>query len=109
MSYIVKGKPMPDCCYNCTHLDDSGDYPMCRITEEQRGYNFDTYECVMDHCPLSELPKTHGRLIDADELIKKSAMYLSNMSNEFFRVSIENIIKEIVDNTPTIMEAEVEE
>ena len=36
-------------------------------------------------------------------------MYLSNMSNEFFRVSIENIIKEIVDNTPTIMEAEVEE
>ena len=33
---------MPSCCDECFALDDNGDYPMCRITQEQRGYTFNT-------------------------------------------------------------------
>ena len=109
MSYIVKGKPMPDCCYNCTHLDDSGDYPMCRITEEQRGYNFDTYENIMDHCPLSELPKTHGRLIDSDELIQKLRNYhptITFMDKTYNLRAVVNDVEEIISKLPTIVAAE---
>ena len=35
---------MPECCDKCFILDDSGDYPMCRFTQEVRGYNFRTRE-----------------------------------------------------------------
>ena len=46
---------MPECCDKCFMLDDSGDYPMCRFTQEVRGYNFRTRERKMDRCPLREL------------------------------------------------------
>lgn len=55
MSVIVRGMEMPKCCEECWALDDYGDYPMCRITEEQRGYNFRTREKRMDRCPLEEV------------------------------------------------------
>lgn len=53
MSIIIRGVDMPKCCADCWALDDSGDYPMCRITMEQRGYTFRTREKRMDKCPLS--------------------------------------------------------
>lgn len=43
---------MPTSCSVCWELDDYGDYPRCRITEEQRGYNFPIREKRMDNCPL---------------------------------------------------------
>lgn len=59
---------MPTSCSVCWALDDYGDYPRCRITEEQRGYNFPIRQKRMDNCPLVPVPD-HGRLIDADALI----------------------------------------
>jgi hypothetical protein len=47
---------MPSCCYKCFALDDSGDYPVCILTGEQRGYNFRSRERKMDRCPLREVP-----------------------------------------------------
>ena len=65
MSLLIKCINMPTSCANCWALDDYGDYPRCRITKEQRGYNFPIREKCMDNCPLVPvLP--HGRLIDAD-------------------------------------------
>ena len=46
---------MPKCCDECFMLDDSGDYPMCRLTQEIRGYNFRTRERKMDRCPLKPM------------------------------------------------------
>ena len=69
MSVLIKGMNMPTNCDNCWALDDYGDYPRCRITEEQRGYNFPIREKRMGNCPLVEIPP-HGRLIDADALYK---------------------------------------
>lgn len=43
---------MPEYCDDCWALDESGDYPMCRITGETRGYNFDARKKRMDKCPM---------------------------------------------------------
>lgn len=48
---------MPSCCDECFALDDHGDYPVCRITQEQRGYTFRTRERKMDRCPLMPTPE----------------------------------------------------
>ena len=56
MSVLIKGMKMPNVCDECWALDESGDYPMCRITGETRGYNFRVREKRMDRCPLIELP-----------------------------------------------------
>ena len=69
MDIMVKGKDMPKCCGDCWALEDYGDYPLCRITQEQRGYTFPVRNSRMDKCPLVPVP-SHGRLIDADELEK---------------------------------------
>lgn len=65
----IEGMEMPTSCYNCWALDDYGDYPRCRITEEQRGYAFPIRERRMDNCPLTPVPE-HGRLIDADDFFR---------------------------------------
>ena len=53
---LIINMKMPKCCDECPMLDDNGDYPTCRITEESRGYNFNTREKRMDRCPIkSEL------------------------------------------------------
>ena len=46
---------MPSCCDECFALDDNGDYPICLITQEQRGYTFRTREQKMDKCPLKPI------------------------------------------------------
>ena len=63
MSVLIKGADMPAVCDECWALDDSGDYPMCRITQEQRGYTFRSRERRMDKCPLIEI-LPHERLTD---------------------------------------------
>ena len=57
MSKAILVIDMPNCCYECFALDDNGDYPMCCITQEQRGYNFRTRERKMDTCPLKSVPE----------------------------------------------------
>ena len=72
MSECVVRMEMPESCDCCPCLDDYGDYPRCRISDEQRGYNFDVRNNRMPNCPiLAVLPKKHGRLGDLDELEEK--------------------------------------
>ncbi len=55
MPLIIQNKDMPECYGECFALDDHGDYPICMITNEQRGYTFDISHKRMDNCPLEEL------------------------------------------------------
>jgi len=72
MSVIVKGVSMPAKCDDCPFQCNSGgmwesgeDY--CTAIPEQHN----TPEAGLpDWCPLIELPE-HGRLIDADAMLKK--------------------------------------
>ena len=57
---------MPECCDKYFMLDDNGDYPTCRFTQESRGYNFRTRERKMDRCPLKPVPEK----LDGEDSIK---------------------------------------
>lgn len=56
---VISGATIPKCCDRCWALDESGDYPICRITGEQRGYNFNIFEKRMPKCPLIDLDAGH--------------------------------------------------
>ena len=67
MNEVIVRMEMPESCDLCPCLDDYGDYPRCRISNEQRGYNFPIHEKRMPNCPIiCALPENHGRLVDAD-------------------------------------------
>lgn len=55
MSKAILMIDMPSCCDECFALDDNSDYPVCLITQEQRGYTFRTREQKMDRCPLKPI------------------------------------------------------
>ena len=101
MSILIKGLEMPSCCADCWALDEYGDYPVCRITEEQRGYNFRIREKRMDKCPLVSVPP-HGRLIDADELEPDTEW--NDYYDEYTSYS-----KAQIQVAPSIIEAEVDD
>ena len=62
--------PMPKCCDECFALDEHGDYPFCLISQDQRGYTFNTRDRRMPTCPLIAQvpvkPKKVNRYIDFD-------------------------------------------
>lgn len=55
MGVYIKDVKMPTCCGDCWALDERGDYPMCRITQDQRGYTFPIREKRMPTCPIVEV------------------------------------------------------
>ena len=87
MSIIVKGMKMPTNCKHCPFIVST----ICYIT------NKDNLNVRQDDCPLVEIPKYHGRLIDVDNLDPDT----DYDDGEFFAYSIRQI-----HDTPTILEAE---
>ena len=87
MSILIKGMEMPQTCSECGfyhHREDDSyyDYEVCSAINmiigdryphpnEKNRYNVYEISCKRRHerCPLIEVP-THGRLIDADELLR---------------------------------------
>lgn len=98
---ILINMDMPTSCGNCWALDDYGDYPRCRITEEQRGYTFPIREKRMDNCPLIPVPE-HGTLIDADEFLKRA------IGTKCFRGDYALMLEELVGESTTIVPADKE-
>lgn len=98
MSVMIKGIKLPTCCDGCFALDDSGDYPYCLISHDQRGYTFRADKRRMPSCPLGEVPIPHGRLIDANECHKYFYDHLDDLHMEIAEIAIEEM--------PTIIEAE---
>ena len=99
MSEVVVRMEMPKSCDLCPCLDDNGDYPRCRITNEQRGYTFNIREKRMPDCPIvCALPEGHGRLVDADTL-KEKKVYSRERHEKVVPVAE-------IDWMPTIVPAE---
>lgn len=99
MSECVVRMEMPGCCYDCPCLDDYGDYPRCRISNEQRGYNFPIYSKRMPGCPiLQPLPDRHGRLVDAEQLRQVLVVYKETDA-------LGHTPLQLCDATPTIVPA----
>lgn len=107
MGVYIKGMEMPKSCWHCEFCRDGLDeyaqhYDYCvaldmniLISQTERHEN----------CPLVEVPK-HGRLIDADALIKllDNCMFPSDMVTTRAVSMARNWLKE----SPTVIESEGE-
>ena len=92
MSFIVKGWNHDGNCLNCFFVSEDAD--RCLLTNEDIPF------CGKGHtasCPIIQLPETHGRLIDADALMKHIDEYWIDDALWF---------EDRVDEMPTIIEAE---
>lgn len=108
MSVLIKGIEMPKSCWQCQFLAGYSYDGLCKAANrwlDDDDY-FDWYqypEGDIDtikpiNCPLVEIPTPHGRLIDADALVKSmrdfSYMWGERMNDEW------------VGEAPTIIESE---
>ena len=75
------------------------------IVKNKRNNGSDNINYAVLHGTL--LPKGHGRLIDADKLIKDTSVG-EMRDNEGALLGYQYIIKEDVSNAPTIIEADKE-
>ena len=93
MSVIVKGMKMPTRCIDCPFMV-SRENDDCIVQSQEANEKAETWEELIRNCPLVELPKNHGSLIDADELEKKC------------RLEIAMLKLRMIKDAPTIFEAE---
>lgn len=119
MSLIIKGMSLPkhadvsgekDTAYKClilAHSDNSVELVIdtAFASPYDNGHNIQRY-------PLTEIPTPHGRLIDADEHIKSLRDGFCGercrRNHDCFNCGIDGYIR-IVENEPTVVEAEVSE
>ena len=111
MSVLIKGMEMPKNCHSC---------PMCLMRFCQAGDRELSKQETRpnakrpEDCPLVELPP-HGRLIDADalRLLYDFSGYKPTgdmTEEEFDRLMCRlPVIRAIIDEAPTIIEAEEDE
>ena len=105
MSLLIKDMKMPKCCNNCEfHWEEDVSFEIIHQCQVKTGYidNADIHSFPYD-CPLVELPEKHGRLIDADALIK--ALIRKEPFNDCARVVIAECMEE-VRHAPTVIETE---
>ena len=98
MTILVKGMKMPRNCFCCSmsQLED-GRLFCCMLRDEVLRRRVDP------DCPLVEVPTPHGRLID-----------VKDVQNEIDKVRPGRCYEDawaltVMDNAPTVIEAEVEE
>ena len=105
---VLLNIPMPKTCEDCPLeiVEDDGLHTRscsvmrsCYVAEKDTEY--DRYFRRLKNCPIvCELPKGHGRLIDANA-------YMNNIHNHYFDNEMVIRCTEIaLDNTPTIIEAD---
>ena len=98
MSILIKGMKMPKNCLTCKLRGDGSDSKYiwdCPFTGLE--YTREEGETRrLDDCPLVEVPAPHGRLIDADKLMRDIGKY--HVSDGMFQ--------HWVDVQPTVIEAE---
>lgn len=96
MSILIKGMEMPTSCASCPCGDDESRF--CRAANE--------YIPMLGRpkfCPLVPVPP-HGRLIDADALRDR---WIWGDTDRLGYTECVEVID--IDNTPTIIEAEVDD
>lgn len=112
MSLIIKGMKLPkhadvngekDTAYRCiilAHPDNSVELVIDTefTSAYDNGHNIQRY-------PLAEIPTPHGRLIDADILIKGLENVIAITGSEDRLVFVNDVIA-LIKNLPAIIEAE---
>ena len=124
MGVYVKGMDMPHDCGDCDFLSGlTYNKYYCYAPVDEKNYSINVTENVEnwsrpDWCPLVEVPTSHGRLIDADEIVKDlrhdvavdQDMLDCKELTSFIRekTQVDKYIKqnaaEIIESTPTVIE-----
>ena len=100
MSVLIKGMKMPRYCAECDAVID--EELLCPFTND----DCENYFGVRNrNCPLSPVPP-HGRLIDADALIKKLA--IDDLDDKTGATLLMAVFLEVLKAAPTIIPAEEE-
>ena len=119
MSVVIKGMKLPkhvavngekDTAYKCVilaHPDNSVELVIDSkfASPYDNGHNIQLY-------PIIEIPTPHGRLIDADALlrvIEENSYRLRGVTNSTENGMFLTGIRQAIDESPTIIEAEVSE
>lgn len=109
MSVIIKDLDLPPkcqycpCCYieNETAVPpNKPSKPICSVWGDSIQ---DMYNSRNDNCPLIELPKQHGNLIDRQVLLKALQKHWNVEDDDDF--ANKSVWREI-ENAPTVIEAE---
>jgi len=116
MSVIIRDMDYPENCAVCKLAQKRvfACSVMCPITGQTVGYYDRGFHLEKHDCPLGHFPEKHGRLIDADALIRAmftasdgTIMRNTNIDGWHFEMRYEDIKKHI-RNAPTIVPAEGE-
>lgn len=68
MGVYIKGMEMPNCCEQCFLVSEC----KCRHYEVLTVDGDYITRLVKDDCPITEVPEPHGRLIDADAVMRNN-------------------------------------
>ena len=102
MSILIKGVDMPETCAGCPMNYDEC---WCTVIDGDESSLFNAYDKRLDKCPLIE-PPSHGRLIDADTLMAQILNEMRRYNYDETRILTLASIMKMVDELPTIIEAE---
>lgn len=101
MALIIKGD-MPSCCAVCCDCNSADDGNFCNRTGNRLGNDWQLYRPL--NCPIiGEIPDSHGRLIDADELEKAVEKMVVCDSYEY--TIAHEMVKKLLKIAPTVLEA----
>ncbi len=103
MSVIVRGLIMPDDCKECKVSCETESGLHCLLVDDgdKRGWKKIESGERPDWCPLRPLPEKHGRLIDADALLKQKGDCYDHGGHLLYAVGTGNILC-----APTIVKAQ---
>ena len=113
MSVLIKGMKMPEACWDCfvdNALAQNIAYfeAICPFTERIVTFaDFDAMSGRHPECPLVEVPTPHGRLVDC-ETLKDNLAVLFERNEILIDVWLVYAIDDLIDELPTIIEAEEE-
>ena len=109
MSVLIKGMDMPTGCLSCDFCNVRTGNPYCiRLME------LTPKTSRLADCPFEEVKMPHGRLIDADKLMKdiaelKKSPWYNAENHAFYKEAVDIIESLCIKKALTVIEAEEEE
>jgi len=114
MSVLIKGMEMPKCCDACSfawwsNLHQTGSCDLLDSKQCFDDYSTDYRTKRSEHCPLTEVPEPHGRLIDADKLKETLDYYISEAGwSDEINKALSWVKDEFIDSEQTVIPASEE-
>ena len=113
MSVLIKGMEMPTQCYDCYLIaaDPDKDGLYCKHLKK----DVNDWSSRLEDCPLVEVPTPHGRLVDADGIVRYANCEITGAfaypqgtrqdDEKRYRESWD-FVRTVVIATPTVIERE---